>query len=100
MKIALIGAGSLVFTENLCNDILLAPSLQDSTIALMDVDAGRLEQARQRVQALVDGRALKTPIEVTLDRREAVRDARYVVTTFQQGGLEAFALDVEIPQRY
>ena len=41
-KITFIGAGSLVFTQRLCNDILLSPALQDSTIALMDIDATRL----------------------------------------------------------
>jgi alpha-galactosidase len=39
-------------------------------------------------------------VEATLDRRVALRDADYVITTFQQGGLEAYALDIEIPQRY
>jgi alpha-galactosidase len=28
-KIAFIGAGSIVFTRNLCSDILLTPVLQD-----------------------------------------------------------------------
>jgi alpha-galactosidase/6-phospho-beta-glucosidase family protein len=46
-KITFIGAGSLVFTRNLCSDILLTPALQESTITLMDVDAGRLAQARR-----------------------------------------------------
>ena len=45
-KITLIGAGSTVFTRNLCNDILLTPALQESTICLMDIDPVRLEQAR------------------------------------------------------
>ncbi|MBI3942403.1 MAG: alpha-glucosidase/alpha-galactosidase [Chloroflexi bacterium] len=99
-KITLIGAGSVVFTRNLCSDILLTPSLQDSTIALMDIDAGRLAQANDLVQAMIDRRGLKTRLEATLDRQKAVRDADYVVTTFQQGGLDAFALDIEIPQRY
>lgn len=99
-KIMLIGAGSLVFTRNLCSDILLTPSLQDSTISLMDIDPARLGQSRDLVQALVDRRGLGARVEATLDRREAVQDADYVVTTFQQGGLEAYALDIEIPQRY
>jgi alpha-galactosidase len=99
-KITLIGAGSVVFTRNLCSDILLAPPLQESTIALMDIDAGRLSQAKELVRALVDGRGLKARVEATSDRREAVRGADYVVTTFQQGGLEAYALDIEIPRRY
>ncbi len=99
-KITLIGSGSLVFTQNLCNDILLAPSLQDSMIMLMDVDAERLEQSRQIVQAMVDHRKLTVRVETSLDRKDAVRDASYVITTFQQGGLDAYTLDIEIPQRY
>ncbi len=39
-------------------------------------------------------------MEVTLDQREAVREADYVITTFQQGGLDAYPLDIEIPQKY
>jgi alpha-galactosidase len=99
-KITLIGAGSTVFTRNLCSDILLTPALQESTIALMDIDADRLAQARELVQAIVDRRALKAVVEATLDRQEAVRDADYVITTFQQGGLDAYRLDIEIPERY
>jgi alpha-galactosidase len=99
-KIALIGAGSVVFTRNLCSDILLTPALQDSTIALMDIDPQRLEQARDLVQAIVDRRGLKARAEATTDRLEAVREADYVITTFQQGGLDAYKLDIEIPQRY
>ena len=99
-KIALVGAGSTVFTRNLCSDVLLTPALQDSTISLMDIDPTRLAQARALVQAIVDQRRLKARVEATTDRRAAVQDADYVITTFQQGGLDAYALDIEIPQRY
>lgn len=99
-KITLIGAGSIVFTRNLCNDILLTPSLEESTLSLMDIDPERLSQARKLVQAIVDRRGLDARVEATTDRREAVQGADYVVTTFQQGGLDAYVLDIEIPQRY
>jgi alpha-galactosidase len=99
-KIVLIGAGSTVFTRNLCSDILLTPALQASTITLMDIDPERLTQARDLVQAIIARRSLKVRVEATTDRQQAVRDADYVITTFQQGGLEAYALDIEIPQRH
>lgn len=99
-KITFIGAGSLVFTRNLCSDVLLVPALQDSTLTLMDIDAVRLEQSRKVVQAMVERRGLPARVETTLDRRAAIQGADYVVTTFQQGGLEAYRLDIEIPQRY
>ena len=99
-KITFIGAGSLVFTRNLTNDILLTPALSDSTIALMDVDAQRLEQSRQIVQSMIDRRGSKATVVATLDRKQAIEGSDYVIATFQQGGLDAYKLDIEIPQQY
>ena len=100
IKITIIGAGSVVFNRNLCSDILLVPALQDCTITLMDIDPERLKMAKALVQAIVDQRSLSTTVEATLDQREAVAGADFVITTFQQGGLEAYQLDIEIPQKY
>jgi alpha-galactosidase len=99
-KITFIGAGSVVFTRRLVNDILLSPALQDSTISLMDLDPNRLRQAQEIVQSIVRLRGVSARVEATTDRRQAVQDADYVVTTFQQGGLDAYQLDIEIPQKY
>lgn len=99
-KITLIGAGSLVFTRNLCSDILLVPCLQDSEISLMDIDSRRLEESRQIVQRIADERKLTARITASTDRIESVSGADYVITTFQQGGLEAYAQDIEIPKKY
>ena len=41
-KIAFIGAGSTVFARNLLQDLFTFPELHGSTIALMDIDPGRL----------------------------------------------------------
>jgi alpha-galactosidase len=100
VKIVIIGAGSIVFTRNLCSDILLTPALQRCTIALMDIDPGRLAQAHSLVQKMAEQRGLDAKVEATADRLEAVRGADYVITTFQQGGLDAYRLDIEIPQRF
>jgi alpha-galactosidase len=99
-KITFIGAGSLVFTRNLTNDILLTPALQDSTIVLMDIDAHRLEQSRQIVQSMIDRSGVKATVVATLDRQQAIEGSDYVITTFQQGGLDTYKLDIEIPQQY
>lgn len=42
MKIALIGAGSTVFAQNLLGDIFSYPELASATISLMDIDPNRL----------------------------------------------------------
>lgn len=99
-KITFIGAGSTVFTRNLTSDLLLTPALQDSTISLMDIDPQRLTQARDLVQAIIERRGLPARVQATTDRLEAVEGADYVITTFQQGGLEAYQLDIDIPLKY
>ena len=99
-KIAFIGAGSLVFTRQLCSDILLTPALADAEIALMDIDPARLTQAREMVRGLADRLGAPATVTATLDRQAAVSGADYVITTFQQGGLAAYELDIEIPRRY
>ena len=43
IKVAMIGAGSVVFSKNLTGDILCYPEFRDATFSYMDVDADRLE---------------------------------------------------------
>ena len=45
-KIAFIGAGSFGFTRGLVRDLLTFPALADAEIALMDIDAERLDFSR------------------------------------------------------
>lgn len=99
-KIAIIGAGGYIFPLRLIGDLLSHPELQNSTFALMDIDAIRLAHTAQAARELVAHYGLPAPIESTLNRREALRGADYVIVTFQVGGLEAYKLDVEIPRKY
>src|SRR5258708_12332001 len=99
-KITFIGGGVVGCRRNMGSDILLNPAVQEWDMALMDIDPVRLERSRKLVQALIDRRGLKACVEATTDRREAIRDARFVITTFQQGGLDAYELDIDIPQKY
>jgi alpha-galactosidase len=99
-KIAIIGAGGFVFPLRLVGDVLSFPALRDSTIALMDIDATNLERTTKAVQELVAHHGFPTRVTSTLDRKEALNAADYVIVTFQVGGLEAYKLDVEIPRKY
>ncbi|HEY8694470.1 MAG TPA: alpha-glucosidase/alpha-galactosidase [Chloroflexota bacterium] len=100
-KIALIGAGSVVFTQNLVTDIFLFPELRDSEIALMDIDAERLKVAGHIVRQVVREKGgQESQVIATLDRREAIRGARYVVNTVQVGGFEATLTDFNVPKKY
>jgi alpha-galactosidase len=99
-RITFVGAGSTVFTRHLIGDVLAQPELAGSTFALMDIDPVRLETSRKAAEELVAAHGADAAVEATLDRREALAGADYVVTCFQVGGLESTLVDFEIPKRY
>jgi len=99
-KIAFIGAGSLGFTRGLVRDILTFPLLQDATLALMDIDAERLDFASRSVQRIVDMGRYPARVEATLDRVEALTGADAVLCTILAGGTEVWRHDIEIPKKY
>ena len=99
-KIAFIGAGSLGFTRSLVRDALSFPLLQEATLALMDVDAERLDFARRSVQRIVAEGAYPARVEATQDRAEALRDADFVLITILANPLAVWRNDIEIPKRY
>ena len=52
-KIAMIGAGSLIFCKTLINDILATPALRDSEICLMNRTKPKLDQMEAFVRRMV-----------------------------------------------
>ena len=100
VKITFIGAGSIGFTRGLLADILSVPELQDSEIAFMDINPNNRDMVTQLCQRDIDSNGLNVKIFPTLDRRAALKDAKYVITCCRIGMLEAFTKDVEIPLRY
>ena len=92
MKITFLGAGSTVFVRNVLGDCMCTPVLQNAEIALYDIDAGRLEDSRIILSAINEnvneGRAvIKTYLGVE-KRKEALREATFVVNAIQVGGYE------------
>ena len=47
MKITFMGAGSTVFAKNVLGDSMMTPALEESTIALYDIDAVRLDESER-----------------------------------------------------
>ncbi|MBL7183524.1 MAG: alpha-galactosidase [Anaerolineae bacterium] len=99
-KIAFIGAGSLAFTRKLARDLMTFPLLQDATLALMDIDAGRLDFAQKSVRRIVDLGNYPATVQTTMDRAEALKDADVVLVTILAGGTDVWRYDIEIPQKY
>ena len=100
LKIAMIGAGSVGFTRRLMQDLLGVPEFADTTFALMDINERNLSMVTQLCERDIKANNLAAKVVPTLDRREAIQDADYVICMIRQGGLEAFQLDIDIPLKY
>ena len=99
-KIAMIGAGSLIFCKTLTMDILATEALQDVEICLMNRTKPKLDKMEAFVKKVVKENKLPTKVTATLDRREALDGATYVINMIQVGGVDAFCMDYEIPIKY
>ncbi|HYI24034.1 MAG TPA: alpha-glucosidase/alpha-galactosidase [Thermomicrobiales bacterium] len=100
-KIAIVGAGSTVFAKNIIGDVVSFPELADCTIALFDIDAERLATSKIVAEKLVASAGASTTIEPTMDRREALAGADFVITMIQVGGYRpSTVIDFEIPKKY
>jgi alpha-galactosidase len=100
LRIAMIGAGSIGFTRRLMQDILAVPELGDTVFALTDLSQHNLDMVSELCRRDIKANNLPAKVEATTDRREAIRGADYVICMIRQGGLEAFATDVDIPLKY
>jgi alpha-galactosidase len=96
-KITVIGAGSFVFARRLVTDTLTWPSLQDSTIALMDIDESRLETMAALTRRMVDQAGTGAEVESTTELRAALDGADYVVVAIRVGQDRSH---IEIPLKY
>lgn len=99
-KIAIIGAGSIVFCKTLLNDIFATPALDGFNIALMGPTLSKLEKMENYASKIIEKNNLKSTVYSTTDRRDALKDANYIILMFQIGGVNAFKYDYEIPYKY
>jgi len=104
-KITFMGAGSTVFAKNVLGDCMLAEPLREAHIALYDIDGERLNESLRMLETLNgninEGRARITAHLGVEQRREALRDADYVINAIQVGGYRpSTVIDFEIPKKY
>ncbi len=105
LKITFMGAGSTVFARNVLGDCMCTPALREAEIALYDIDPVRLEESEIILSAINknvnESRAHITTYCGEENRKDALRDATFVVNAIQVGGYDPCTItDFEIPKKY
>ena len=102
LKLAVIGGGSSYTPELIEGIINRIDRLPVTRIDLVDIEAGRekLEIVTRLAQRMVARSGLDIEVRHTLDRRDAIQGASFVMTQLRVGGLEARARDERIPLKH
>ena len=73
-KVAIIGAGSIIFCKTLMQDILATDGLEDTEFALMAPSTRRTPQVETFAKRVIEANDLPAKVWITTDRREAVKE--------------------------
>ncbi|MCQ2463548.1 MAG: alpha-glucosidase/alpha-galactosidase, partial [Clostridia bacterium] len=102
-KVTFMGAGSTVFARNVIGDCMCSEVLRDSEFALYDIDAARLKESYEILEAMrmtLGGYGKITAYLGVENRREALRNANFVVNAIQVGLYDPCTrIDFEVPKK-
>lgn len=99
-RITIIGGGSYQWTPKLLVDFVNTPVVRDADIVLQDIDAAPLPRMVELAHHLAARRGVALTARATTDRRDALRDADFVVVNISTGGFASMRHDLEIPERH
>jgi alpha-galactosidase len=95
-----VGGGSYQWGAKIIQDVALNEELRGGTLVLHDINGEALDDMYQWGREALDVAQADLKLEKTLRLEEALRGADFVVLSISTGGLDATALDLEIPARY
>jgi alpha-galactosidase len=99
-KITFLGAGSTVFAKNVLGDCMLVPALEGFEFALFDIDGQRLRDSENMLRNLKESLNKNIRIKAYTNRKEALKDAKYVINAIQVGGYRpSTVIDFDIPKK-
>ncbi|UVI30226.1 family 4 glycosyl hydrolase [Paenibacillus spongiae] len=99
-KIAMIGAGSYVFSMGLLYDLIVERKFPGSHLVLMDVNGKMAETMAGIARRMAEEQGVDMLIEATTSREEALRGADYVSTSVAVGIVKRYAMDRAVIEKY
>ena len=100
-KVVIIGGGSLGFAGGLTRDILSYEATSDAEFVYVDIDPTRLDLGVQYAQRIItEGKYTGAKVSGTLNRREALEGADYIIISILVGGYAAIEKEIDIPILY
>lgn len=99
-KLVFIGAGSMSFGIPTFRDIFTTPELKGWTLSLVDIDEENLERMYGLALAMNEASGMELNIEKTMERREVLPGADYIVNSLAIERCDLWKEDFRIPLKY
>lgn len=99
-KVVVIGAGSLFFGRQAIWQMVHSPYLNQGTLALVDTDSERLDKLMKLANMVVAENGVKLKVEGSVNRKEVLKDADYVVLSFANDTVKYRGIDCTISEKY
>lgn len=99
-KVVVIGAGSLFFGRQAIWQMVHSEHLNRGTLALVDTNEERLNKLVKLAKMVVEENSVDLKIEGSIDRKEVLKDADFVVLSFAEESVKYRGIDCEISEKY
>jgi 6-phospho-beta-glucosidase len=100
MKITVIGGGSTYTPELVSGFLALSRRLPLKELWLMDIDSGRLEVVGGFAQRMVAAQGNPFKVQLSMDQRQSIAGASYVITQLRVGMMPARRGDEYLGRRH
>ena len=99
-KVVVIGAGSLFFGRQAIWQMVHSEHLNRGTLALVDTNEESLNKLVKLAKMVVEENSVDLKIEGSIDRKEVLKDADFVVLSFAEESVKYRGIDCEISEKY
>lgn len=99
-RVVVIGAGSHFFSRPVIWNMTHSDVLRGGTLALVDTDPEVLETMMSLGRRVIEATGAPTELVGSTDRREAMKDADFVVLTFSYRNAHFRGVDCEVSAKY
>jgi alpha-galactosidase len=99
-KVVILGAGSLFFGRKAIWQMVHSPVLREGTLALVDIDADRLDRMKRLAEKVIEHHASPLTLQASTDRNDVLDRADFVVMAFADRNAHFRGIDVETSAKY
>lgn len=92
-KVVVIGAGSIFFGRQSIWQMVSSPTLNGGTLCLVDTDQKAMDRMATLARMVIEHTGVSLTLETSIDRKDVLKDADFVVLSFAKRSAELRAID-------